>query len=93
MDKKLRECLDNVKMDYILPFLWVKGEEQELVKKEILAIKESGINSFCVESRTYEEFCEERWWTDFRFILETAKELVELIAELLLGGIIFAEGK
>lgn len=75
MDKQLRECLDNAKMDYILPFLWVKGEEQELVKREILAIKESGISSFCVESRTYEEFCEERWWTDFRFILETAKEL------------------
>lgn len=75
MDKQLKECLENTQKDYILPFLWVKGEDLDAVKREILAIKASGIESFCVESRTYEEFCEERWWNDFRFILETAKEL------------------
>lgn len=75
MDQQLKDCLENKKLDYILPFLWVKGEEQELTKREILAIKESGIESFCVESRTYEKFCEEKWWEDFRFILDTAREL------------------
>lgn len=75
MDTKIRECLDNKHGSYILPFLWLHGEPKERVKEEILAIKNSGINEFCAESRPYEDFCREAWWDDFGFILETAKEL------------------
>ena len=75
MDKRLSECLENRHGDYILPFLWLHGEPKERVYEEILAIKNSGINQFCAESRPYEDFCLDKWWDDFGFILKTAKEL------------------
>lgn len=75
MDKRILDCLENRQGDYILPFLWLHGETQERVKEEIIAIKNSGINQFCAESRPYEDFCLEKWWDDFGFVLKTAEEL------------------
>ncbi len=75
MKKVIYECLKNKHDSYILPFLWLHGEPQERVKEEILAIYNSGIREFCAESRPYEKFCQDEWWEDFGFILETAREL------------------
>ena len=75
MITKLRECLSNRYGSYILPFLWLHGESHERLRKEILAIKNSGISEFCAESRPYENFGREQWWDDFGFILKTAREL------------------
>lgn len=75
MDTKIRECLDGKQDSYILPFLWLHGEPKERLREEILAIKNSGISEFCAESRPYEQFCQDAWWDDFGFILETAREL------------------
>lgn len=75
MDKRLNDCLQGEHGSYILPFLWLHGEPKERVREEILAIKNSGINEFCAESRPYENFCKDEWWDDFGFILKTASEL------------------
>lgn len=75
MDNQLKACLENKTPDYILPFLWLHGESHEELKEEILAIKNSGCNSFCAESRPYPHFCGDQWWKDFGFILKTAQEL------------------
>ena len=75
MDKKLHECINGAHGDYLLPFLWLHGEDRERVREEILAIKNSGINQFCAESRPHEGFCRDSWWDDFGFILKTAREL------------------
>lgn len=75
MDKRLNDCLNNNYGSYILPFLWLHGESQERVKEEILAIRDSGIMEFCAESRVFEDFCGDKWWEDFGFILKTAREL------------------
>ncbi len=75
MDQRLEECLANVKTDYIFPFFWQHGEEHSRLLEEMKAMKQSGVNSFCVESRTHEQFCEDQWWEDFAFILKTAKEM------------------
>ncbi|MBQ2809650.1 MAG: hypothetical protein IJF11_02025 [Clostridia bacterium] len=75
MDIKIKECLLGKHGDYILPFLWLHGEPRERIYEEILAIKNSGVNQFCAESRPYEKFCQDEWWGDFEFILETAKSL------------------
>ena len=75
MDKRVDDCLLGKHGDYMLPFLWLHGEPKERVREEILAIKNSGINEFCAESRPYEKFCQDEWWDDFGFILKTAKEL------------------
>ena len=75
MDKRLNECLQGKQGDYILPFLWLHGEPKERVRQEILAIKASGINQLCAESRPYKDFCRDEWWDDFGYILDVAKEL------------------
>lgn len=74
MEQKLRECLENrSSQKHILPFFWQHGETHEELREEIEAIQNCGINEFCVESRTHEQFGEEKWWEDLRFILEEAK--------------------
>lgn len=75
MDKKLYECLNSAQGNYSLPFLWLRGEDKERLRDEILAIKNSGINWFCAESRPHEGFCRDAWWDDFGFVLKTAREL------------------
>lgn len=76
MYSRIKDCLEGKQENgYILPFLWLHGESHERLRQEILAIKESGCNEFCAESRPYENFCKEQWWADFAFILETAREL------------------
>lgn len=74
MEQRLHDCLtDQASSEYILPFFWQHGEEPSVLRDEINAIQASGINEFCVESRTHEQFGEEKWWEDFGFILEEAK--------------------
>lgn len=91
MDKQLIECLKNQTGDYIFPFFWLHGESHERLKKEILAIKQSGCKSFCAESRPFPYFCEEQWWEDFGFILKTAKQ--ENMRVWLLDDKIFPTGR
>ena len=75
MDNKINECLNGKHGSYMLPFLWLHGEPKDRIYEEILAIKNSGINEFCAESRPYDDFCRDAWWDDFGFILKTARDL------------------
>ena len=75
MDKRLQECIRGEWDSYIFPFLWLHGESKERIREEILAIKNSGISEFCAESRPHEDFCKDKWWSDFGFVLKTAREL------------------
>ncbi len=73
--KQIQDCLNGkVSTEHILPFLWVHGESHADLLEEIDAIQKCNINEFCVESRTYEKFCQEEWWEDFGFILAEAKK-------------------
>ncbi len=73
MEQNILDCLHNSpSTTHILPFFWQHGEEHDLLTKEIDAIYQCGIREFCVESRTHEQFCEDKWWEDFGFILEQA---------------------
>ena len=75
MEQKITECVNkNASEKYILPFFWQHGEELELLKEEIDAIQKCGINEMCIESRTHEQFGEDKWWDDFKFILDYAKK-------------------
>ena len=75
MDYYLEECLSNqVPGKYLFPFLWMHGEEQSVLREEIEAIYHCGIREFCVESRPYEQFEEEPWWTDMEYVLQEAQK-------------------
>ena len=82
MSKRLNECLsNNFNKEYILPFFWQHGEPWEDLEKEMDAMRACGITEMCVESRTHEQFGEDKWWDDFKFILDYAKKQV-----MALGG-------
>ncbi|MBP3918882.1 MAG: glycosyl transferase family 2 [Clostridia bacterium] len=67
--KRIEECLKGKTENYILPFFWQHGEDDETLIREIDAIEASGIRALCVESRTHEEFCEDGWWHTMNTIL------------------------
>lgn len=74
MDIKLTQALNGKTENYILPFFWQTGEDKAKLETEIEKITNCGIKAVCIESRTHEQFCEEKWFDDFAFILETAKK-------------------
>jgi hypothetical protein len=59
--------------NYILPFLWMKGEQRDTIQTEISKIDECGIKAFVVESRTHPNFMKKEWFEDMSFILDIAK--------------------
>ena len=67
--KKLNDCLRGRGGNYILPFFWQHGEDDETLIREIDAIEQSGIKALCVESRTHEDFCGDGWWHTMDVIL------------------------
>lgn len=45
-----------------IPFLWITDDDIEGILSEIRAIKSSGSDMFCVESRVHSDFCGPGWW-------------------------------
>ena len=74
MDIKLTQALNGDTDNYILPFFWQTGDTKEKLEAEMNKIANCGVKAVCLESRTHEQFCEEKWFDDFAFILETAKK-------------------
>ena len=62
MMKCVEEVLCGQGGNYILPFLWLHGEEQERILEEMDSIEKCGIRAFCVESRPHPAFGEALWW-------------------------------
>ena len=58
----------------LAPFFWLHGESEDILREELEAIYNSGIRAVCLESRTHEEFGEDRWFSDVRFILNECKK-------------------
>lgn len=59
--------------NYIFPFLWMRGEEESILRTEIAKIDECGIRAICVEARPHDDFCGPGWWHDMDIVLEEAK--------------------
>lgn len=60
--------------NHIFPFLWMRGEPEEVLRREIGKIQECGIQSFCVEARPHKDFCGPGWWHDMDIALDEAKK-------------------
>ena len=74
MDKQILEAVRNEHDNYILPFLWMKGEEESLIRREIDRIHACGIRAFCLESRPHPQFCGPDWWRDVDIVLDEARK-------------------
>lgn len=60
--------------NYILPFLWMRGEEESILREEMEKIYECGIRAVCVEARPHDDFCGPGWWHDMDIIIDEAKK-------------------
>ena len=70
--KKVEELLQGYKGNYILPFFWQHGEDEETLRDYMRAIDEANIRSVCVECRPHPDFCGPKWWQDMDVILDEA---------------------
>ncbi len=75
MNNTIRELLKGNTGDYIFPFFWQHGEEEEMLRKMMKVIADSGCHSVCIESRPHPDFCGEKWWKDMDVLLDEAKKL------------------
>lgn len=65
---------NRVEENHIFPFLWMRGEDESILKTEIEKIHECGIKAICVEARPHDEFCKEGWWHDMDIVIAEAKK-------------------
>ena len=70
----IQQLKNNQVGNYILPFLWLKGEDRSIICQEIEQIYNCGIRALCIESRPHPDFMGERWWSDLAMIIQEAKK-------------------
>ncbi|ULT54863.1 glycosyl transferase family 2 [Neobacillus drentensis] len=73
MSTRLNDVLNGKEENYILPFFWQHGEEEEVLREEMARIHESKIRAVCVEARPHPDFLGPKWWKDMDIILEEAR--------------------
>lgn len=71
----IKQLLQGTYENHVLPFLWQKGESQEIIKDYLHKIRNSDIKEICLESRPHPDFCGPGWWDDVRYIIEECKKL------------------
>ena len=71
MDKLLSGDYDN----FILPFFWVRGEDEATLRKYMRVIHSASIGAVCVESRPHPDFGGPQWWHDMDIILDEARRM------------------
>lgn len=74
MNQTIRDLLQGNSGDYIFPFFWQHGEEEEKIRKMMEVIHDAGCKSVCIESRPHPDFCGEKWWKDMDVILDEARK-------------------
>lgn len=74
MSGKLRRLLRGEGGNYIFPFFWQHGEDEETLRQYMKVIDESNLKAVCVESRPHPDFCGPQWWHDMDIILDEARK-------------------
>ncbi|MEH7418020.1 glycosyl hydrolase [Neobacillus drentensis] len=74
MNKTMQDLLNHQTENYILPFLWMRGEEEQVIREEIARIYECGIRGICVEARPHPDFAGPGWWHDLDIVMKEAKQ-------------------
>lgn len=70
-----QQVLNGAYDNHVLPFLWMKGEDQQTIAEYLEKIAGADIHEVCLESRPHPDFCGEGWWRDLRFVIDTCKQL------------------
>jgi hypothetical protein len=61
---RLEEVLAGEEANYLLPFIWQRGEDEAVIRTEMARIDAAGIGAVCVEARPHPDFLGPRWWRD-----------------------------
>ncbi len=75
MDTRIRQVYSGQYENYILPFFWLAGEDETVIKEYIQKVNDSGIKAICIESRPHPDFMGEKWWSDLSLIISECKRL------------------
>lgn len=59
---------------HIFPFLWLKGESEEILREHIRVLDEADIKSFCIESRPHPDYLGQGWWQTLDVVLSEAEK-------------------
>lgn len=62
------------KENHIFPFLWMRGEDEDVMRTEMQKIAECGIGAVCVEARPHDDYCGPGWWHDMDIIMDEAEK-------------------
>ncbi|MFS0724294.1 glycosylhydrolase-like jelly roll fold domain-containing protein [Paenibacillus sp. 1P07SE] len=73
MNRLLQDVLEGREENYILPFLWQQGEEEQVIREEMARVHEAGIGAVCVEARPHPDFLGPSWWADMDIIMDEAR--------------------
>lgn len=71
---RLKECLENKNGNYIFPFFWQNGADEDTIRTELEKIWKSNVKAFCIEARPHPDFGGAKWWHDLDVIMEYARE-------------------
>lgn len=74
MNRKIEGLLEGRGGNYMLPFFWQHGEDEETLRTYMRVIQEANIGAVCVESRPHPDFCGPLWWRDMDIILDEARK-------------------
>ncbi len=75
MSKRMEDLLSGETGRAVFPFFWLRGEEEDTLRKYMHVIHDAGCRAVCLESRPHPDFCGPRWWHDLDILLEEAKKL------------------
>lgn len=70
MSDRIKEALHEENGNYILPFFWMHGAEEKVIRELVSKVDECGIKAVCLESRPHPDYVGEQWWHDVDIILE-----------------------
>lgn len=71
---KLKELKRGSGGSYILPFVWMRGEDNDIIGEELDRIQACGIREVCLESRPHPDFMGPLWWHNLDFIMAEARK-------------------
>lgn len=74
MNQKVINNLEGRTGNYIFPFFWQHGEDEQVLRTYMKAIQESNIGAVCIESRPHPDFAGPGWWRDLDIILDEARK-------------------
>ena len=66
--------MEGMKDHHILPFLWMRGEPEAVLREELAKIYEAGIRAVCLEARPHPDFAGDGWWHDVDIVIDEAKK-------------------